>query len=161
MKCANKWTGLNMCSGHCIFFLPKGFYGYQELLIFCIPLFLQGVVCALQPGAKAFYFWRYLEIKGSIYLQFQYYCVFTLKKITAWMEHDQVEKNAALCLCFVGVNLRCNVHSLTNFYKTFNDINHSNDIRLQLFWFNMFIFYSPESSVWTLIILSVRKCSKV
>lgn len=44
------------------------------LLICCIPLSLQWVVCALQAGGKAFYFWRYLEIKGPIYLQFLCYC---------------------------------------------------------------------------------------
>lgn len=62
-------------SYECIFCcLSKGYYRYQELLICCIPLSLQWVVCVLQPGGKAFYFWRYLEIKGPKYLQILCYC---------------------------------------------------------------------------------------
>lgn len=75
-----------------IFLSVKRVLWNQELLICCIPLSLQWVVCALQPGGKAFYFCRFLEIKGPIYLQFLYYCrtvffsSFTLKKMTAWAE---------------------------------------------------------------------------
>lgn len=70
------WTGpiTSYMSEQYTFLRVKRFIKYQELLICCIPVSSQWAVCKLLPAGLTFYYWRYLEMKESVYLFFWYYC---------------------------------------------------------------------------------------